>query len=104
MSHLENVVCENDDVDPRVCRCNYEEDRKNQKILVGYGLSSRDRCVIHHNPYCSQQILVGSGSLAETSVLFTITPIPRNRRIYLEQVLLESCQSSHGRKVCSSHE
>ena len=38
--------------DSRVCRCNYEEDEKNQKILVG------------------------SGSLAETSVL---TPIPRNR-------------------------
>ena len=38
--------------DSRVCRCNYEEDEKNQKILVGYGI------------------------LAETSVL---TPIPRNR-------------------------
>ena len=34
--------------------CSYEEDEKNQKTLVG------------------------SGSLAETSVLFTITPIPRN--------------------------
>ena len=34
-----------------VCACNYEEDEKNQKILVGYG------------------------SLAETSVLFTKTPI-----------------------------
>ena len=31
-----------------VCRCDYEKDRKNQKILVGYGLSSRDRCV--HSP------------------------------------------------------
>ena len=44
-----------DDVDEidhsRVCRCNYEEDEKNRKILVGYGI------------------------LAETSVL---TPIPRN--------------------------
>ena len=37
--------------DSRVCRCNYEEDEKNRKILVGYGI------------------------LAETSVL---TPIPRN--------------------------
>ena len=35
-----------------VCMCNYEEDEKNRKILVGYGI------------------------LAETSVL---TPIPRNR-------------------------
>ena len=34
-----------------VCICNYEEDEKNRKILVGYGI------------------------LAETSVL---TPIPRN--------------------------
>ena len=34
-----------------VCVCNYEEDEKHQKILVGYG------------------------SLAETSLLFTITPI-----------------------------
>ena len=44
-----------DDVDEidhsRVCRCNYEEDEKNRKILVGYGI------------------------VAETSVL---TPIPRN--------------------------
>ena len=37
--------------DSRVRMCNSEEDEKNQKILVG------------------------SGSLAETSVLFTITPI-----------------------------
>ena len=34
-----------------VCRCNYQEDQKNQKIPVGYGLISRDQCVIHHNPY-----------------------------------------------------
>ena len=33
-----------------VCGCSYEEVRKNQKILVGYDLSSRDRCVIHHTP------------------------------------------------------
>ena len=37
--------------DSRVCRCNYEEDEKNQKIFVGYGI------------------------LAETNVL---NPIPRN--------------------------
>ena len=45
-----------DDVDEidhsRVCRCNYEEDEKNQKILVGRLISSRDQCV---NPYSSQQ-------------------------------------------------
>ena len=41
--------------DSRVCRCNYEEDEKNRKILVGYGI------------------------LAETSVL---TPIPRNTYCY----------------------
>ena len=38
-----------------MCVCDYEEDEKNQKILVG------------------------SGSLAaETSAIFTITPVPRN--------------------------
>ena len=42
--------------DSRVCRCNYEEDEKNQKILVGYGI------------------------LAESSVL---TPIPRNNGRFL---------------------
>ena len=39
-----------------MCRCNYREDQKNQKILVGYG------------------------SLAETSVLFTITPISSQQK------------------------
>ena len=38
--------------DSRVCRCNYEEDEKNRKILVGYGIRiSRDQCV---NAYSSQ--------------------------------------------------
>ena len=31
--------------------CNYQEDEKNQKILVGRLISSRDQCV---NPYSSQ--------------------------------------------------
>ena len=44
-----------------VCICNYEEDEKNRKILVGYGI------------------------LAETSVL---TPIPRNTP--LEVILAEN--------------
>ena len=34
-----------------MCGCNYREDQKNQKILVGYGLISRNQCVIHHYPY-----------------------------------------------------
>ena len=41
-----------------VCGCNYEEDEKNQKILVGYG------------------------SLAETSVLFTIAPISSQQGVF----------------------
>ena len=40
-----------------VCMCNYEEDEKNRKILVGYGI------------------------LAETSVL---TPIPRNTMFHAD--------------------
>ena len=51
---LEWIMDDSDDVDEindsRVCGCKYEESRKNQKILVGYDLSSRDRCVIHHTP------------------------------------------------------
>ena len=42
--------------DSRVCACNYQEDQKNQKILVGYG------------------------SLAETSVLFAIAPISSQQK------------------------
>ena len=35
-----------------VCVCNYEEDEKNQKILVGYGILA-ETSVIHNNPYSS---------------------------------------------------
>ena len=35
--------------DSRVCRCNYEEDEKNQKILVGYGILA-ETSVLNHIP------------------------------------------------------
>ena len=59
-----------------VRRCNYEEDQKKQKILVGYG-SLAETSVFHHNPYFlatpyRPQTKMAAGRFAEMSKLTSL--------------------------------